>query len=88
MASQDRAEVAYTFGLINSGEGPRLVILEPWGDQFPLPSGETLEIRARGPVAGQTGDGRLQVELRPDGGVTMRGWVGSIVELYYHDQEV
>jgi hypothetical protein len=51
-------------------------VLEPWGQQCPMPAGTTFEIVARGPASDW-----LEVEFG-DGYVTVYGWPGSLVTVY------
>lgn len=50
--------------------------IEPWGDVHPMPSGDVLEVVAKGP-----GDGFLEIDLTEDG-LTAYGWSGSVVSVF------
>jgi hypothetical protein len=62
--------------LHNARDVEVVFVLEPWGQQCPMPAGATFEVVARGPE----GD-CLEVELE-EGYVTVYGWSGSLVTVY------
>ena len=51
--------------------------LEPWGEEYTMPSGATFEVVARGPQGGS-----LDVAVADDA-ITIWGWAGSVVALLH-----
>lgn len=51
-------------------------VVEPWGDEFSLPSGSTVDVVAHGPD-----DGVLEWEIGEDV-IVVYGWVGSTIQVY------
>lgn len=64
-----------TLRLTNSHPDPVHFSLEPWGEEYPMAPGATIEVVARGPEGGT-----LEVEFA-DKRVTVWGWAGSTVTL-------
>lgn len=73
--TQRPAEIVSRLQLTNSHPRAIRFALEPWGEEYTLPSEMTLEVTARGPEGGT-----LEVDLAADG-VTVWGWAGSVVSL-------
>jgi hypothetical protein len=57
----------------NRRKSPVRLRLEPWGEEYTLPAGKTVQVLARGPE-GDT----LDIEWGSDA-VTVYGWPGSVV---------
>ena len=75
-------EYVMSLRLCNARTIPVTLYLEPWGEQYALPSETTLTVVARGPQ-GDT----LEVEWA-DEHITLYGWPGSIVTLLHDGKEV
>ena len=63
--------------LHNARDVEVIFVLEPWGQQCPMPAGATFEVTARGPE----GDW-LEVKVEEDS-VTVYGWPGSLVRVFH-----
>jgi hypothetical protein len=55
---------------------------EPWGGEFSLPSGSTVDLVAQGPA-----DGVLEWEIGEDV-IVVYGWVGSTVQVYLDGKRI
>ena len=75
-------DVQQTLRIRNGGSADIELHLEPWGDQFVLEPGASVDVIARGP-----GDGHLELESR-DGRVVIYGWVGSVATVVQGSQEI
>jgi hypothetical protein len=75
MAGAEAEHIAITVQLVNTHNVAQTLSLEPWGDQYVMPAGATIDLVARGPR-----EGRLVVELA-DTHVAVYGWVGSVLSV-------
>ena len=66
----------------NASQHPVLFSLEPWGQEYNMPSGATFEVLAKGP---EGDDLELQYEEHR---ITLYGWTGSIVRLFQEGKEL
>ena len=55
-------------------DAPRTLVLEPWGDYYPLATGDLVDIVATGPTGGV-----LKVELE-ENALTVWAWSGSAIK--------
>jgi hypothetical protein len=67
-----------TLQLSNARAIPLTVVLEPWGDEYPLAPGATFDIHAHGPAGGT-----LQVESG-NTYIAVYAWPGSVVSLFHN----
>jgi hypothetical protein len=58
------------------------LLLEPWGETFPMPAGATFDIVAEGPA-----DGELEITVE-EACITVWGWTGSTVRLFHDGREL
>lgn len=73
---RDRAESKVSLRIRNSHARELTFYLEPWGEEYKVPSDSTLELMVRGPQGNF-----LEVEFA-DGHVKVYGWPGSKVTLF------
>lgn len=57
-------------------------MVEPWGGEFALPSGSTVDVVAHGPD-----DGVLEWEIGEDV-IVVYGWVGSTIHVYLDGEPI
>ena len=60
----------------------RLVVLEPWASEFPMPAGAIFEVVACGP-AGDTLEAEFEEER-----IVVYAWPGSLAQVYYDGVEI
>jgi hypothetical protein len=63
-----------TVKIVNSNDGSLRVILEPWGREYDLGSGEEQRLDFDGPDGGL-----IEVQTRA-GQITVYGWTGSAID--------
>jgi hypothetical protein len=66
----------------NSRAVPVMFHLEPWGEQYVMPSEATFSVVARGPR-----EDTLELEYTDDA-IVLYGWSGSTVSLFYKGEEI
>lgn len=74
----------YTIRSRLTNQQPRDVsfMVEPWGGEFSLPSGSTVDLVAQGPA-----DGVVEWEIGEDV-IVVYGWVGSTVQVYLDGEHI
>ncbi|MGH2587011.1 MAG: hypothetical protein ACRDJE_19020 [Dehalococcoidia bacterium] len=67
--------VEQTIRLLNSAAAPLCLTLEPWAEQYIVPSGTAVDVTAHGPSGG-----KLEISVEDDG-IIVYGWTGSTVDV-------
>lgn len=68
--------------ITNSSEDSKLLILEPWAEEFELPSGKTFEFVGEGEKKG-----KFEVELS-ENAIIVFGWESSTVEIFCDGEKI
>jgi hypothetical protein len=68
--------------LRNDRSSSQEIRLEPWGEIYEFPGGDTIEVEASGPDTEM-----LEIEVG-ESSVTVHGWVGSAVRLLRNGREL
>lgn len=76
---------AFSLRVENTTDGNITFHLEPWGDIFRMAPGMTFIVKAEGPS--QEGADCMVIEHGP-GRITVWGWSGSAVEVFYRDRDI
>ena len=74
-------DVTNRLTVANDGESPLEFVLEPWGEIYELPAGESFEIVAHGPPGG------FEVTHQA-GRIVVWGWTGTTVDLLRDNVEI
>jgi hypothetical protein len=64
------------FSLINGSPEEMLLILEPWAEEYQVPTGAVIEVVGEGGIV----DGEFEVEYTSNG-IIIYGWDGSVVHV-------
>jgi len=71
-----------TTRLTNARSTPITFVLEPWGDEYPLAAGASVDVVAVGPATGS-----LEVTYTQDR-VVAYGWPGSVLRVFQNGLEL
>ena len=82
LGNPETAQYTSSIRLRNSLSAEMTFYLEPWGEEYSMPSGATFDILAKGPSGGS-----LEVELA-DNHIIVVGWPGSILTLLHDGAEL
>jgi len=75
-------DIEVTVRITNSNSTEIKINFEPWGDEYPLPAGDSVDVAVVGPNRGL-----LEMETDSDR-ATLYAWQGSVIRIFHGDQEL
>jgi hypothetical protein len=77
-----RSDAVLVVRVRNQHDHEMRFLLEPWGEEYPMPADARFDVIAQGPTGGA-----LDIELSA-GTVTVHGWSGSVIRLSHDGVEL